>query len=230
MTILSVCQLVASKIGLNVPNQVFSGTSREQIELQGVANEMAMRIANDYDWQILKYIHTLTGDGIATSFSLPPDYDRMLKKARLWPSESPSTPMAHIMDSDEWLGLDVQEFDTIVGRWTIYGQQIHINPVMAIASTAKFFYISNLIVSPSAGANKIKFDQDDDSFVLDEKALELGMIWQWKANKGLPYAEDFVNYEIHMAKKIGNDKGPRQITVGQPRQSYNNIAFPEALG
>ena len=29
---------------------------------------------------------------------------------------------------------------------------------------------------------------------IDERLLKLGMIWQWKANKGSPYAEDMGTY------------------------------------
>ena len=39
------------------------------------------------------------------------------------------------------------------------------------------------------------------------------MIWQWKANKGSPYAEDLANYEDALAKVAGADK-PSPILVG----------------
>ena len=60
---------------------------------------------------------------------------------------------------------------------------------------------------------------DGDSFVLDERLLKLGMIWQWKANKGSPYAEDMATYGdalvVHGgARQPGADHHRPQAAVG----------------
>lgn len=231
MTILSVCKLVAPHIGISVPSEVFSGTSRTQIELQSLANEMLKRIARHYDWQLFKTIATLTGDGTQVDFDLPDDYERMLVKARLWSSSEPTTPYVQIADADQWLGLDVQDFDTIVDRYAIFGGQIHVSPAIASAETVKFFYQSKLIVEPTGGgANITEFMNDTDSTRLNEQTLKLGMIWQWKAYKGLPYAEDMANYEDSLAIDVAKDRGPREIVVGRPRMNGDyEYAWPRSI-
>ena len=66
---------------------------------------------------------------------------------------------------------------------------------------------------------------DADTFRLDERLFKLGMIWQWKANKGATYAEDLANYEDALSGSPGNDK-PSPIIVGsQPISSDANIAY-----
>lgn len=231
MSILSVIKQVCPVIGLTVPDAVFSSTDREHVELQALANEMAQRIAFDTrDWTRLKVLATITGDGSATSFNLPDDYKRMLKKARIWPSATPYSPLTYYPDSDNWLAMTIQNFQTLTGSWTMIGEKIHIRPALPNLATASFFYISNLIVKASGGAPKTEFTSDDDVFRLDERVLKLGMIWQWKANKGQAYAEDMVNYEDALAVSSGADKGSNILTVGTPRISADTeIAFPGVI-
>lgn len=228
MTILAVCQQVAPVIGLRIPQGVMASTAREHIELAALANEMAARIAFDsgHDWSKLKRIATLTGDGVKEAFDFPPDYRRMLKKARVWPSSSPYATLTHVPDSDEWLGMQVQNFQQVVGSWTIIGEQIHIKPVVDAGQTAKFFYIHNQIVKKSDGTPQTGFMADEDVFVLDERVLKLGMIWQWKANKGQQYSEDLSNYEDALSEQAGNDKGSNPIVVGKQRMPSADLAFP----
>ena len=95
--------------------------------------------------------------------------------------------------------------------------------------TVKFIYIRN---AWAAGGTKTAFTADDDAFDLDERLLKLGMIWQWRANKGLPYAEDMANYEAALAMLIGADKGENILRIGGRRSSFPDakIAYPWSLG
>src|SRR4051812_47735343 len=78
--LLTIIQEVCAVIGLTVPDAVFGQTTRELVELQSLANEMAYRIAVDtHDWTTLKQLVLLTGDGVSEGFYLPDDYARMLK-------------------------------------------------------------------------------------------------------------------------------------------------------
>jgi|UniRef100_A0A6H1ZB64 hypothetical protein len=229
MTLLSVVQSVAKVVAVDVPDQVASSTDREHVELFALANEMAERIASGHEWQILSRIHTLTGDGTTEDFDLPSDYARMLVKSQVW-SSSLETPLSPISDLDKWLGLDVQSFDFVVNAWIIYGGQMHIKPALASAVTAKFFYQSNLIVAPASGSNKALFTADDDTFRLDERLLTLGMIWQYRAYKGVPYGEDMVNYESYLARLVARDKGSRMLRIGKVRMPSDvTVAYPQAI-
>lgn len=225
MTVLTALQAACTVIGLDVPSVVYGSTEREHVELASLANEIAKRIATEADWQRLKTIATITGNAIIEDFDLPSDYSRMLKKARLWASSKPSVSLFHQPDSDAWLYDTAAGYTFIYPQWTIYGGQIHIRPAIALADTVKFFYISNYVA-----AGKASFTSDADVFLMDERLLTLGVIWQWKANKGLPYAEDMANYSDAVSVAIGNDKGSNILIVGQPRTRMGaEYAFPAVI-
>jgi hypothetical protein len=57
------------------------------------------------------------------------------------------------------------------------------------------------------------------------------MIWKWRANKGLAYAQDLDNYEDAKEKLVAADKGPRLITVGRTARSVDaQAAYPRSVG
>lgn len=231
MTILSVCQDLATTIGITRPTELFAGSTRTHEELQSLANEVAQDIAKRHDWQLFMKVATVTGDGSTEDWDLPTDFSRMPIKTRLWGSAEPNLPHEQIRDYDTWLGLEVQDFNTITDRWIIYGGQIHIVPGIASAATVKYFYQSNAIVSPNAGANKATFTADNDTFRLNERTLKLGMKWQWKADKGQSYAEDMESFEQALGVDIARDKGPTTLMVGTARaKAGTEFAFPQVLG
>jgi hypothetical protein len=232
MTVLSAVQQAAPWIGITVPTVLFTATDRTSVEMQAMVNETAKAIAEDYDWQRLKVLNTITGDGSEEDWDLPSDYARMPKKAGLWPSDEPNAPLEHVESEDRWLALDVSDFDAVHGRWILYGNQIHIKPAVASAATVKHFYMSNKLVAASAGASltKTDFTVDTDEFFLGDRILRLGIIWRWKAAKGRPYAEDMTNYNIARDQLASGDKGARILHLGNRRIPADvTIAYPGVI-
>ncbi len=217
----------------DVPDALFGSTTPTAIALRSVAAEAALGIVEDFDWQRLKTIATITGDGTTTEWDLPDDYSRMLKKAAIWPSEHPDSPFEHVTDLDEWLHREVRASGDLLGRWTIYDDKVHIKPAIASAQTAKYFYIKNTIISAegSTTLTKTTFDADTDSFFLGDRILKLAIIWRYKAAKGRPYAEDFNNYSAARDQIAGGDKGSKVMHLGRARVPRDvSIAHPGVLG
>ena len=104
------------------------------------------------------------------------------------------------------------------------------SPVLSASEEAKFHYQQNTWAKASDNTRKAAFDADSDTFMLDERLLKLGLIWQWRELKGLPYAEDMQNYEMLQAKLIAADKGSRTIRIGTPRlPAGDELAYPWSI-
>jgi hypothetical protein len=89
MAILDVVKSAATVLGIRVPDQLFTATSREMIEMQALANRVALLVRDEYDWQQLKRIGTMTGDATAEAFDLPTDFGRMLTDGEIFSSAYP---------------------------------------------------------------------------------------------------------------------------------------------
>jgi len=231
MTILDVCVRTSLVIGLDVPSQVFASTDREMLELARLANEIAERIQDSYNWQELLVMRTETGDGVSETFDLPADYAQMYKTSSMWSSRW-TWALNQIPDVDTWLEYQVVPYTFVNGNWIIYGNRLHVLPIMANTETLKYWYVSKNKVTAADTSTKEFFTADDDTFRLSEKLLELGMIWQWRANKGLPYAEDMQNYEKKLSQLMDDNGGSKPIISGHPQRFYRKgiWAFPATVG
>jgi hypothetical protein len=233
MTLLQVTKDVCATVGVTIPPSVFSNITgnRTMQEMLSLANEMAQRIAYDNrDWPALKKIHTITGDGVSTAFDLPADYKRMLLTSNVWRSTSTQTAMHFIPDTDEWLNrrADNGDTDNAWGEWTMLGGQIHIFPALAADQTAYFAYLHKNCIQLASGGLGDVFMADGDRTTLDERVLKLGMIWQWKAQKGSPYAEDLGTYGDALTNAMGHDS-PGPIIVGRGRPIYRGSSNAWAM-
>jgi hypothetical protein len=243
VTLLSVVKDVCATVGVLQPQSVFSGITgdRTMQEMLSLANEMAQRIAYDTrDWTMLKRTAIYPGDGAwvppypippateppdtvhvwtgTTAFPLPADYKRMLLSSGVWRTSSTQQPMKFIPSTDEWMHRRARnEAGSAWGEWTIIGGQVHIYAPMAVGVSAYFAYLDKNCINLASGGVGDTFQSDLDTYRLDERVLKLGMIWQWKAQKGSAYAEDLGTYGDALTNAMGHDS-PAPIIVGDYRE------------
>jgi len=246
MTLLSVVKDVCAVVGVLQPQSVFSNLTgnRTMQEMLALANEMAQRIAYDTrDWTMLKQTAVYAGDATlvppdppllptdppqvltgTTAFDLPANYKRMLFTSSVWRTSSTQQPMKFIPDTDQWMHRRARlEAGSAWGEWTIIGGQIHIYSPMAVGVSAYFAYLDKNCIALAGGGFGDTFQSDNDTFRLDERVLKLGMIWQWKAQKGSAYAEDLGTYGDALTNAMGHDS-PAPIIVGDYRErSYARL-------
>ena len=229
MTLLSVVKDVCSVVGVAQPNTVFGGinNNRTMQEMLSLANEMAQRIAYDTrEWNALLSLTTYVGDGVTQAFPMPADYKRMLLKSEVWRSTSALRPMVYVSDVNEWIQRRALHRFAPWGEWIRIGGNINFWPIMGSDLTATFAYLSKNCVNLASGGVSDTFVADGDSFVLDERLLKLGMIFQWKANKGSPYSEDMGSYGDALMMDMGADN-PAPTFVGRSTSSRAiRVAYP----
>lgn len=233
MTLLSVVKDVCAATGVAVPTAVFSAinSNRTMQEMLSLANEMAQRTAYDMrEWRQLKASQTYAGDGVTTAYNLPANYKRMLTTSNVWRSTSALQPMRFISDTDEWYQRRRLNRADAWGEWTLQGNQMLLDAVMAPGVTATYAYLDKNCINLTSGGAGDAFMQDSDSYRLDERLLKLGMIWQWKALKGSPYAEDMGTWSDAIAMAMGTDKPMPIIIDRRPWSVFpRNVAYPWPL-
>lgn len=213
MTVLSTVQAASLSLGLEVPSVLFSNTERTWVEMRTLVNECARQILDEYDWSALKATATVTGDGVSTAFDLPSDYSRMVQDANLWGPSYTFYPAQQIQDFNFWLEMLMWDPDTWNQRWSVFGGKLNIVPVLPLGETLVYGYITDNIVS---GGGDV-FNDDTQTFVLDERLLKLSIIWNWKKAKGQDYAAELQEYENDANRAKFRDVGARQtIYTGRP--------------
>ncbi len=233
MTVLSAWQSAAIRLLGRKPTTLFSSTETFEIECQDLLNEVAADIAKSHDWQALIKVQTMTGDGSDTDFAFPSDYARMLLKSDILDSTNFAWGYTRIVDINEFLAIRAQGVSALPGVWTMYANQFQFEPAPVSGATAEFPYIDrNYALATDGTTAKPAFTLDSDTFRLPERLLTLGLIWKWRANKGLPGESDAEsNFVKAFAEESGRDKGARIIRTGALRVPANvTAAYPYALG
>lgn len=227
MTVGSALQSAAIRLVGQKPTSFFSSSGKLEIELCDLVNEVAQDIVKAHDWRSLTILAGANGDGVKEDHDLPTDYDRMPVKVHVWSTAWPSLFFTRAKDLDEWYHLKVFSTSGVPGWWIMLQDQLHIWPILPTGVQAQWYYISKNFGQNESGASIDRFTADTDTFKLPERLLTLGVIWRWRAQKRLEYAEDLKNYELALAKYITDDKGSNVITVGTQRiPATVNLPYP----
>ncbi|WP_273727477.1 hypothetical protein [Brucella gallinifaecis] len=225
MTVKDALTSAASRIMSVRPTAFFSSTNALEGDLTELVNAVAKDIIKSHDWRVQTKLCTLTGDGNSEGFNLPDDYDRMQKGSSLQSASAPIYGYQPVVDADEWLTLQMPYGACTFGRWIIFGGQIHILPKLALGQEVKFFYQSKLFALDENGTPKERFDKDNDSFLLDEELLTLGLIWRYRHQKRIDYSDDQALFEKAFNELAGADKGARVFAEGRAG-IRGDVSFP----
>lgn len=226
-SILGLIQQVCKRpLGIEPPDAVFASTDRTAQELAEVANAAVDMINRAHSWRKLLQRATYTGDGSTTDFDLPDDYGHMPDDQQVW-SSTAQIPLLPVQSTDDWLAMDVRNFNPGTNAWIMYGGQIHFTPALDSAEVASHYYQSTAAVAPATGTAKSTFTLDTDTYRINDELLRKAIIYLWKQDKGLPYAEFQNDYEILKEKLIARDRGATILRQGAPRWPKDvNMAFP----
>lgn len=233
MTVLSACQAAMVRLVGRKPQTVFSSTQQMEIEIADLATDVATDIAGSHDWRALTTIHTITGDGSTTNFALPPDYDRMVLAQRITDANNWLWGYTAAQSLEEWMLITSSGFTAVTpGWWIILDGQLQFSPAPPASDPARFAYVSkNFGLAATGGTPISAFTADGDTFRIEDRLLTLGIIWRWKAQKGLEYAEDLANYEKAFSEKAARDSGSQAIRKGRPvNYAGTRLAWPWPLG
>jgi hypothetical protein len=234
LTILSVIQSVAAKVGIDpVPTSVFSESTRTAVELKETANECAAQIVRENDWNALLAVGEIDGDGLTTQFNLStliPDFQRLTKNAELWTDSQTYGNLYHIDNINDWLQQENWSIGWTGGAWTLYGGSLYVRAgtnALTEDQTIRFGYISKNYARAASPANTPKdaFTADTDTFVLNERLLKLCMIWNWKSAHGQTYSQEFEDYQNALEQLRIADRTPSIIRSGRRVPPYWPMGF-----
>lgn len=233
MSVLGAAQSALVRLIGRKPSTLFSSTEKTMVEIADLVTEVGVDIMKSHDWSALTKINTITGDGTATAFPLPVDYDRMNLAQGVSDGASWFWGYTQSPNLDTWVAIQNGYFlgATPPGWWMMLGGSMQFQPAPGASSVAQFPYISKNIAVDESGAGKPAFTTDSDTFALDERLLTLGLIWRWRAQKRMEYAEDMQTYEIALSQSQTRDRGATVIRSNARYRPGNlHVGWPYALG
>lgn len=200
MSFLTVMQSVAKNAGVEPPAAI-SASDPDAVLIGQFINEAGQEVARRVDWGVLRKTHTITGDGFASEFDLPADFERFPLGLNIMAGIN---PVRGSLTSDEWLSLS-----PIAGTpryFYLRGSKIAFYPFPRSGEAVRVQYQSkNWAVNGTA----TKLTSNNDTSMVPEALLETGAVWRWRRHVGKDYSDHVGEFEAQLVDLARNDSGVR---------------------
>jgi hypothetical protein len=205
-TCLQLIQQVCLRIGINSPNAVVTSSDPQILQLLALSNEEGQAQVARYQWQALRAEATFTTAATQLQGALStiaPGYKFILNDT-IW-NRSTRLPVYGSKSPQDWQRNVALGLTSPFSEYRIMGESLYFYPVPAAGESCAFEYLSRYWVNKAAGGTSETWSADGDTCVFDDRIMRLGIVWRWKAEKGLEYAEDFANYEREISDAMARD-------------------------
>ena len=230
MTLLTICQDAAKIIGITAPDAVTSSTDTSVIQLEACANQEGRAQVQRYNWEVLikEGSHTtLAAESQGTMVSIASDFGRFSNNT-MWNRTTDRTYYGPLTGS-EWQRILAVVGGGITNYFRIRGGLLLMHPTPTAGQSVKFEYLSKNWVDTSGGstANADKFTGDSQTTVLEEELVILGVVWRFLKIKGLPFQQQFMEYQSRIEEYSGHDGAKPILRMGGPNRAILALNVPE---
>jgi hypothetical protein len=230
VTILTIVQAAAVRSGLgSIPASAIGNSDQNIQQFVAFAQDGGRELLERANWVNLDTAGMVSGDGITTLFQLPLDWVRFSPsdkspRGALVSNKYPLLPLQGPVNTEDLNLLKALPASTVRPVWRIIGGALEIWPALAgppvpnpknlPGEIVTFNYYSSFWIMNSARTiARAAWIADDDFSLINEDTIMKGIVWRWKASKGLDYAEDFRAYEMSFARNSGQQQTERVISM-----------------
>lgn len=209
MTALSLVQSVCARVGIPKPTTAVSSTDTQVQQIVELANEEGRELAKRPTYGWTKMMREATFTTVATEIqgsvdTIAPGLSLIINDT-IW-NRDLRRPIFGPLTPQRWQQLKAMNVTGPWNQFRIIGESLKFIPAPTAGQSCYFEYVSaHWCYDPNTAVTGSAFVQDTDLTYLDEELMILGVIWRWKAAKGLPYAEDFNKYERQVIDAIARD-------------------------
>ncbi len=209
MALLSIIQNASDRLGLVRPGSVAASSDQQVLTLLGLAQEEGKTLARRHTWQVLQTEYTFPTVASTASYALPTGFDRILIDTVF--NRTRRRRMVGDLTPAQWQETQASLVTMVNPAFRIRGSLFLISPTPTAVETVAYEYITKNWCQSAGAVGQTAWAADTDTGVLDEELMTLGIVWRFRAAKGLDYSEAMQNYEIEVAKAINRDGAPVRV-------------------
>lgn len=209
MTLLSFCQAVSTRIGLdNVPTTIIGNPDPDAQRLLAFANQVGSDLASRAPWQANQRIATFVAAATQDQpGAIPSDFGRFSPET-MWDVDNNRSITGPVTPAEYQSRLEAPQYQSALGpiRWfTRRGNDLLIWPIMGGGETVTYVYQSNAFCESPGGTPQTSWLADDDVPVMPEELFTLGVTAMFLLADGQPVQVQMATYERRVATEIKND-------------------------
>lgn len=215
LTCLQIVQAACKRIGILSPNAAVTATDQQIIQLVSLAEEEGQELATRFAWEALQVeatFNTVAAQVQTTLAAITSGFDYIVNDT-IW-NRTLRRPVYGPKSQQDWQQAKANQINGPFNSFRIIADAINFYPNPVAGQTCAFEYQSRAWVNKATGGTADTWTADADTSKLDGQLMVLGIIWRWKAAKGLDYAEDYAKYERRVTDAMGRDGGKPKLDMG----------------
>lgn len=232
MSLLTMIQDTATSLGLiNQPSDLSIVVTNDDPtinQLLAMANKEGKDLSQRYDWQVQTKEATFTTTAAelqGTLVSIAGSGFKAIINNTMW-DRTFSRPIRGSITNQRWARLKGSTAAGTFSEHQIRDNSIYAIPAPATASAQwAFAYRSKYWCQSTGGDGQDRWAADDDTGLLNEDLMGLGIEWRYLKAKGFDYSEEFQSYERRVQEAILQDRDHPIINMETSR-----IGGPGILG
>lgn len=229
MSLLTIVQDAVNRIGFGAtPDSVVSNTDQTPKQMMSLLNQEGEALSK-FKWEALVKEHTFTLVTADQDYATPAGFRYMIPDS-VWNRDS-KRPVRTPITSQEWQFY--KGWSTVTGltlRARIRNKELEFDQAITASDNGKtiaYEYVSSYWTEDSGSTAQGKFAADDDTGILDEELLTLGLIWRFKKAKGLDWQADYADYKNEVSQAKARDGGSRSLNLGSSLSAGLGANIPE---
>ncbi len=211
MTLLTIVQNTCQRVGVPAPSSVINNADATVQQMLALAQEQGKELTDRFHWQALTKEATFTTVAQESQGSIgtvAPGFSRLLNDTLY--DRTDRTHVYGPLNAQDWQHEQGTNGTSVYDRFRIRGDLLLLYPAPAAGHQIAFEYVTKNWIS----GDKDAFSADEDTPLLEEELLTLGLVWRFREAKGFDYAEAFRKYEVRLANAQARDGGRPRLNMG----------------
>lgn len=214
--ILEICQDAASLAATQKPENLFNGDSQQEAVFLSVARDTLDGLLRFGDWQELTkegVLRTVRGRTVYPIDGFCPDFFCLLNNTVY--VKDAAEKVIGSLTPQEWMREKYFNIPVLDLKFKIQNGMFKFLTLPPPNMQIVFQYRSaNVVYDPESGyAEKTEITKNTDIPVFDEYLVKKGILWRWNRRNGLPYEEEFNEYQREVKNKFGAGLASRDINL-----------------
>jgi hypothetical protein len=215
LTCLQLIQQVCLRLSIASPNVAITSTDTQILQLLALSNEEGRELVSLYDWSVLQTestFVTVAAQLQGTVESIAPNYKFILNDI-VW-NRNTRLPIYGSRSSQEWQQAVAMQFTSPYSQYRIRGGNFYLFPIPEPNQTCSLEYVSKNWVNKASNSSMTNFwSSDNDTCIFDDDIMMAGIMWRWRAEKGLHYGEKKEIYDALVADATDRDATKQILTT-----------------
>jgi hypothetical protein len=222
---IGIVQDVAARLYLTVPNQVFTSTDPQTVQMRSLMNSVGREVLRAYPWQNLRVEGTISTVDDREQSAVPSDFGYIVNDT-MW-NRTLNRLIAGPLSPQEWQReLAGPVVTSVEFAYRIMGDTFYITPAPASGHTIYYEYVTKNWCESTGGTGQTAMAADADVSRLDEELITLGVLWRFKHSKGMDFSQEFADFTGRFSILTSHDGGKPTLSLSRPqprRMNWPNI-------